>query len=100
MKNYVGAIDQGTARPRFMVFHQDARVVAVDTVLLSNLTRRAKCGVHITGVPNASRTQLLSPKTLDWDEKLLASFLLVVESAAGCLGRPGMLRILCAALQI
>ena len=81
MKNYVGAIDQGTARTRFLVFHQHARVVAVDTFLLSNLTRRAKGGVHVTDAPNASRTQLLSPKTLDWDEKLLAAFLLVAENS-------------------
>src|SRR5580693_5955597 len=29
LKNYVGAIDQGTTSTRFMVFDQDARVVAV-----------------------------------------------------------------------
>jgi glycerol kinase len=37
----------------------------VDTFLLSNLTGGAKGGVHVTDVTNASRTQLLSLKTLD-----------------------------------
>ena len=100
MKNYVGAIDQATTSTRFMVFDQDARVVAVarkntgksltlrwllqnipgareqtasgdllfgnvDTFLLSNLTGRAKGGVHVTDVTNAGRTQPLSLQTLD-----------------------------------
>jgi glycerol kinase len=30
--------------------------------------------VHVTDVTNASRTQLLNLKTLDWDEKLLTAF--------------------------
>ena len=46
----------------------------VDTFLLWNLTGGARGGVHTTDVTNASRTQLLSIKTLDWDEKLLAAF--------------------------
>jgi len=46
----------------------------VDTFLLWNLTGGAKGGVHATDVTNASRTQLLNIKTLDWDEKLLAAF--------------------------
>jgi len=37
----------------------------VDTFLLSNLNGGAKGGVHVTDVTNASRTQLLSLKTLD-----------------------------------
>src|SRR6266704_6727489 len=37
----------------------------VDTFLLSNLNGGAKGGVHLTDVTNASRTQLLSLKTLD-----------------------------------
>jgi glycerol kinase len=45
----------------------------VDTFLLSNLTGGAKGGVHVTDITNASRTQLLSLKTLDRDEKLLAA---------------------------
>jgi glycerol kinase len=46
----------------------------VDTFLLWNLTGGAQGGVHVTDVTNASRTQLLNLKTLDWDEKLLAAF--------------------------
>jgi glycerol kinase len=46
----------------------------VDTFLLWNLTGGAKGGVHATDVTNASRTQLLNLKTLDWEEKLLAAF--------------------------
>jgi glycerol kinase len=46
----------------------------IDTFLLWNLTGGAQGGAHITDVSNASRTQLLNLKTLDWDEKLLAAF--------------------------
>jgi len=46
----------------------------VDAFLLWHLTGGAKGGVHATDVTNASRTQLLNIKTLDWDEKLLAAF--------------------------
>jgi glycerol kinase len=46
----------------------------IDTFLLWNLTGGARGGVHVTDVTNASRTQLLNLKTLDWDEKLLAAF--------------------------
>jgi glycerol kinase len=46
----------------------------IDTFLLWNLTGGAQGGVHVTDVTNASRTQLLNLKTLDWDEKLLAAF--------------------------
>jgi glycerol kinase len=46
----------------------------VDTFLLWNLTGGAQGGVHVTDVTNASRTQLLNLRTLDWEEKLLAAF--------------------------
>jgi glycerol kinase len=46
----------------------------IDTFLLWNLTGAAQGGVHATDVSNASRTQLLKLKTLDWDEKLLTTF--------------------------
>src|SRR5207249_2880935 len=46
----------------------------IDTFLLWNLTGGPKGGVHATDVTNASRTQLLDIRTLDWDEKLLAAF--------------------------
>ncbi len=46
----------------------------IDTFLLWNLTGGPRSGVHATDVTNASRTQLLNLKTLDWDEELLAAF--------------------------
>jgi len=46
----------------------------IDTFLLWNLTGGTQNGAHVTDVSNASRTQLLNLKTLDWDEKLLAAF--------------------------
>jgi glycerol kinase len=46
----------------------------IDTFLLWNLTGGSESGVHITDVTNASRTQLLDLKTLDWDAGLLAAF--------------------------
>lgn len=46
----------------------------IDTFLLWNLTGGPKGGVHATDVTNASRTQLLNLKTLDWDNEILASF--------------------------
>jgi glycerol kinase len=46
----------------------------IDTFLLWNLTGGAQGGVHVTDVTNASRTQLLNLRTLDWDEKLRAAF--------------------------
>src|SRR6266851_2964307 len=46
----------------------------IDTFLLWNLTGGSESGVHITDVTNASLTQLLNLKTLDWDAGLLAAF--------------------------
>ena len=46
----------------------------IDTFLLWNLTGGHRSGVHVTDVTNASRTQLLNLRTLDWDEKLLSAF--------------------------
>jgi len=46
----------------------------IDTFLVWNLTGGTKGGVHVTDVTNASRTQLLNLKTLDWDAELLAAF--------------------------
>jgi len=39
-----------------------------------NLTGGPNGGQHVTDVTNASRTQLLNLKTLDWDEEMLAAF--------------------------
>jgi glycerol kinase len=46
----------------------------VDTFVVWNLTGGPNGGVHVTDVTNASRTQLLDLKTLDWDAGLLAAF--------------------------
>jgi glycerol kinase len=46
----------------------------MDTFLVWNLTGGPNGGVHVTDVTNASRTQLLNLKTLDWDSELLAVF--------------------------
>ncbi len=46
----------------------------IDTFLAWNLTGGPRGGAHVTDVTNASRTQLLNLKTLDWDEELLSAF--------------------------
>jgi glycerol kinase len=46
----------------------------IDTFLAWNLTGGPRGVAHVTDVTNASRTQLLSLKTLDWDEELLSAF--------------------------
>jgi len=43
----------------------------VDTWLIWNLTGGPNGGVHVTDVSNASRTMLMSLKTLDWDSDIL-----------------------------
>ena len=46
----------------------------VDSWIIWNLTGGADGGVHVTDVTNASRTQLMNLRTLDWDDELLALF--------------------------
>ena len=46
----------------------------IDTYLVWHLTGGANGGVHVTDVTNASRTQLLNLKTLQWDPSLLQEF--------------------------
>jgi glycerol kinase len=46
----------------------------IDTFLAWNLTGGPRGGAHVTDVTNASRTQLMNLKTLDWDDDLLAAF--------------------------
>ena len=46
----------------------------IDSWVLWNLTGGPAGGLHVTDVTNASRTQLLSLATLDWDDELLALF--------------------------
>ena len=46
----------------------------IDTFLAWNLTGGPRGGAHVTDVTNASRTQFMDLKTLDWDDELLAAF--------------------------
>jgi glycerol kinase len=46
----------------------------IDTFLVWSLTGGPNGGQHVTDVTNASRTQLLNLKTLDWDAEMLATF--------------------------
>ena len=46
----------------------------IDTWLVWNLTGGPDGGLHVTDVTNASRTQLMDLRTLDWDDELLALF--------------------------
>lgn len=66
LKNVRGAAER--ARAGELLFGN------IDTFLLWHLTGGPRGGVHATDVTNASRTQLLNLKTLDWDEELLHAF--------------------------
>ena len=46
----------------------------IDTFLLWKLSGGAAKGLHVTDASNASRTQLMNLKTLDWDTELLDAF--------------------------
>jgi glycerol kinase len=46
----------------------------IDTFLIWHLTGGPQGGLHITDPTNASRTQLMNLRTLDWDPELLAAF--------------------------
>jgi glycerol kinase len=46
----------------------------IDSYLVWHLTGGADGGVHVTDVTNASRTQFLNLKTLEWDRALLKAF--------------------------
>ncbi|HKD44580.1 MAG TPA: glycerol kinase GlpK [Candidatus Angelobacter sp.] len=46
----------------------------IDTFLVWNLTGGPRGGVHVTDVTNASRTQLMDLKTLEWDAEILETF--------------------------
>ena len=46
----------------------------IDTFLLWHLTGGVQGGLHVTDSTNASRTQLMNLRTLDWDPELLIAF--------------------------
>jgi len=52
----------------------DAIFGNIDTFLIWNLTGGAHGGIHVTDVTNASRTQLMNLRTLQWDEDMLAAY--------------------------
>jgi glycerol kinase len=52
----------------------DALFGNIDTFLVWHLTGGPHGGIHVTDVTNASRTQLMNLRTLDWDPDLLAAF--------------------------
>jgi glycerol kinase len=52
----------------------DALFGTIDSWLVWNLTGGPKGGRHITDVTNASRTQLMNLRTLDWDTSILELF--------------------------
>jgi glycerol kinase len=55
---------------------RDGRAVfgTVDTWVIWNLTGGPDGGLHVTDTTNASRTQLMNLRTLEWDAELLALF--------------------------
>jgi glycerol kinase len=59
---------------RALATNGDALFGTIDTFLLWHLTGGPKGGVHATDVTNASRTQLMNLRTLEWDPELLAAF--------------------------
>jgi glycerol kinase len=52
----------------------DALFGTIDSWVVWNLTGGPDGGLHVTDVTNASRTQLLNLRTLDWDDELLGLF--------------------------
>lgn len=52
----------------------DALFGTIDSWVAWNLTGGPKGGVHITDVTNASRTQLMSLATCDWDDSMLKAY--------------------------
>ncbi len=52
----------------------DALFGTMDSFLVWNLTGGIHGGIHLTDVTNASRTQLMDLRTLDWHDDLLAAF--------------------------
>ena len=52
----------------------DALFGNMDSFVVWNLTGGTQGGLHLTDVTNASRTQLMDLRTLDWDDALLDAF--------------------------
>ena len=52
----------------------DAIFGNIDTFLIWHLTGGIQGGIHVTDVSNASRTQLMNLRSLQWDENMLREF--------------------------
>jgi len=52
----------------------DAVFGTIDSWVIWNLTGGVDGGLHVTDVTNASRTQLMNLRTLEWDDELLGLF--------------------------
>lgn len=65
--NHVAGV-RGPARAGDVLFG------TIDSFLLWNLTGGSQGGIHVTDVTNASRTQLMNVRTLQWDAELLELF--------------------------
>ncbi|MBV9144997.1 MAG: glycerol kinase GlpK [Acidobacteria bacterium] len=61
-------------RARELAEAGDALFGTIDTYLVWQLTGGTQGGLHITDVTNASRTQLMNLRTLEWDAELLNTF--------------------------
>jgi glycerol kinase len=59
---------------RELANNRDILFGTIDTFLVWNLTGGPHGGEHITDVTNASRTQLMNLRTLEWDAELLDLF--------------------------
>ncbi|KAA0990544.1 glycerol kinase GlpK [Dyadobacter aurulentus] len=46
----------------------------IDTFLIWHLTGSTQSGIHVTDVSNASRTQLMNLRTLQWDANMLEAY--------------------------
>ncbi|CAG5071852.1 Glycerol kinase [Dyadobacter sp. CECT 9623] len=46
----------------------------IDTFLIWHLTGSTQSGIHVTDVSNASRTQLMNLRTLQWDASMLEAY--------------------------
>lgn len=52
----------------------DALFGNIDTFLIWHFTGGPRGGIHVTDVTNASRTQLMNLRTLQWDPQMLSAF--------------------------
>src|SRR5271155_5835403 len=65
---------ENVAGARFQADAGDLLFGNIDTFLIWHLTGGVRGGVHVTDVTNASRTQLMNLRTLEWDREILKDF--------------------------